>query len=416
VDSATGIATAISATLDTGETAQHALHDPDVDIVYLAAFGATAGKTFKYFPLADYLAPFYVPASGQQAHRVGIGDPVASATAEFVLLDSQNGPYHRDPATGVWSLRNTGLPTGTGWVWAGLEVDPWTPDRWILSGSALLVSGGGSMQVIGGAYAGRLDGTSPFWVTEDAGLTWAPITVTAHSTANSNAYQSIAWSDTTPNAWTAVGHVPVDGTPSHIIRGTASGGAGTAFAEDIIAFLASPGVAGETLFATDSLGGRERVIRYATSGAANARPAGSALGDTGDITRYPGADRRLLAIVGSTLHYSGDYRAAQPATTGISATSAAVSGTRVFVGTSSGVSEVTGLGGTPAASEIYPRGFDITQLQSRGDVLAGRINAAGSPNVVVSLDGGTTWTELSGPAATVGLLTRLALIVRGGTP
>lgn len=92
VSSATGIATQLTgAALAAGETAQHAIHDPDDSIVYLATFGTTQGTTYKYFPLLDELLSFYVPASGQQAHRVGLsltGPPLAPTVVYSLVTGS----------------------------------------------------------------------------------------------------------------------------------------------------------------------------------------------------------------------------------------------------------------------------------------------------------------------------------------
>lgn len=90
VDSATGIAEATGADLGAGYTAQHALHDLDDSIVYLAAFGATEGPVYKFWPLqaSAGLQAFYTPAAGQQAHRVGLSGTGLPSTPVTVVTNT----------------------------------------------------------------------------------------------------------------------------------------------------------------------------------------------------------------------------------------------------------------------------------------------------------------------------------------
>lgn len=169
VDSATGVATALAgATLAAGETAQHALHDPDDPIVYLATFGTAEGTVYKYFPLADSLAAFYVPAAGQQAHRVGLGLPPRLAMEFLVLTDgaTPGGVWHL--TAGGWALKNSGLPSG--WTWLQVAVSPFSPDDWLILGQA---SGGVAR---GGGFI-TSDGEPILYRTTNAGASWTAIPI-----------------------------------------------------------------------------------------------------------------------------------------------------------------------------------------------------------------------------------------------
>jgi hypothetical protein len=126
VDSETGIATALSADLAAGETAQHATHEDDAPIVYLATFGATEGTTYKYLPLIPSagLLNFYTPASGQQAHRIGIGEPVVvRGTVSVEPLGGEGGGASSAGRPPSVLVRAANAPGGVAWVDDEGEVD-----------------------------------------------------------------------------------------------------------------------------------------------------------------------------------------------------------------------------------------------------------------------------------------------------
>ena len=172
VDSATGVATASTAALGAGETAQHALMDPDDPIVYLATFGSVQGSVYKYFPLADQLSRFYQPAAGQQAHRIGLGAPAVAPIRLLIpsVADGRRGVWELALAGG-WTLHTSGLPA---LAWSGVAVDPTYPQRWLL-------------WYVGGAVVSgvvRQSGVSPLWITSDAGATWESIALTMPGVAD----------------------------------------------------------------------------------------------------------------------------------------------------------------------------------------------------------------------------------------
>lgn len=134
VDAQTGVGPTLSTqSHDASETVQHALHDPDHPIVYVATFGASAGITYKYFPLVDTLLPFYTPAAGQQAHRVGLsGESTAPETSFPSKIESSL----------ALNLGSAGTPP-SGWEQPAYGTSGWDPAE--LSTAQLPVDDGESI-------------------------------------------------------------------------------------------------------------------------------------------------------------------------------------------------------------------------------------------------------------------------------
>lgn len=177
VDSATGVAVANGASLPAGATAQHARHDPDDQVVYLATFGASAGTAYKYLPLADTLAAFYVPAAGQQAHRIGLASPAPARASLLVPTWGVSGALD-----GLWLLTPGGAwvrvaPPVAGAYWWWAAANPFNAAEWLLLGNS---SASPQYARVGDAMV-MASGAACLWHTSDAGATWAavPLTVPA---------------------------------------------------------------------------------------------------------------------------------------------------------------------------------------------------------------------------------------------
>jgi hypothetical protein len=206
VSSATGIAVANAATLAAGETAMHALADPDDAIVYLATFGASAGIFYKYWPLADRLVGLYVPSAGRQSHRVGLGGPALPKPGNIIVptwgvTGANDGIWIHD-ATG-W--RKVAAPVA-GAYWSALAINPFSRLEWILVGNSWAYSQwpyspGGAVLMHDGVH-------SAAWRTTDGGATWAALTITAPTyviTSPEIGYLTAAWSQA--GGWVVAGAI-----------------------------------------------------------------------------------------------------------------------------------------------------------------------------------------------------------------
>lgn len=407
VDNATGVATANGADLGAGETAQDAAMSEYAPIVYLATFGATEGTIYKYLPLLDAAAlfTFYTPASGRQAHRIGVGGPGVLNDVELLMTTygvSGGGVYHKPVGTSLWTLKSTGLPSG--WYWWTVSVDPFNPDRWLLFGTA---DSTGGFAPAGGVY--KSGGEHIVWITEDAGATWTACPITAHSSADGQiggsqgTAQGIAWSATTGGSWIGIGHVPATANPAFVIRGTTTSAASTALTGEpnIVAQLGTPGQSDEVVFSTSNDFGRTPYLYYLQSGSvATNRPSGSSISTPQTRLVRRSSDRAVALIVNGGVWATSDYRAAQPTSRSITAQGIVFVGARVFIGVANGIEEVTDLLGSPSTAAVYAQtSVAPTQLQASGTAIAGRSNPSSSRNVVISADGGDSWREIEGPSA-----------------
>jgi hypothetical protein len=155
-----------------GETVQHALHDPDDPIVYVASFGTTAGTLRKLFPLADQLLLFYQAAAGQQAHRIGTGSRglVNASILVPTTGETPGGVYAY--ADGAWVLKNSGLPSG--WSWKQIAVNPFNTADWVMVGDDGTTTRTGTLI--------QSSGQPIMWRTVDGGATWSGIEIADHPT------------------------------------------------------------------------------------------------------------------------------------------------------------------------------------------------------------------------------------------
>jgi len=136
----------------------------------------------------------------------------------------------------------------------------------------------------------------------------------------------------------------------------------------------------------DILISRNSQIRYLPGdGASLVVPTGSNPGVVSSMAVMGVADRRLLAVVGTTLCTSGDYRAAQPTATGLGGiTSVAASGGRAWALTASGICEILDPFGAPS---LAPPSYASATLQ--------RLTAANQSSVALAALSGTgvNWTD-----------------------
>jgi hypothetical protein len=223
VSSDTGIASAApGGTLLVSETAQHALHDPEVDLVYLATFGTAEGTTYKYLPLIDTLLSFYTPSAGRQAHRVGIGTPPTETGTEVLLLTlgASPGGVWRWTESGGWTLRNSGLPSG--WTWRQIATNPTNPNDWLVRGD------NGTVPIVDGSVY-TAGGLPVLYRTLDAGATWTAVALNVDAglprTALSGVPQIIGY-DSTGGLWllgSTSGAYGGSAADTHLWRGTSAG-------------------------------------------------------------------------------------------------------------------------------------------------------------------------------------------------
>jgi hypothetical protein len=403
--------------LAAGETAMHALHDPDDPIIYLPTFGEVAGTTYKYFPLADALMAFYVPADGQMAHRVGLGAP-ATAPYELLLLTQGSDPGGVWHYTGVWALKNAGLPVGV-W-WRLIATNPSNPSDWLLlgdnNGSAYDRSGG---EVTSG-------GQPVLWRSTNSGESWAPLNLPDIGAISEDLYIGgvVAIGYTSTGQPYVLANWGVGETTSVVIwRGDAP-------AATVLLAVAARGVYG----ATAGQGGEIALtFRTATS---NTRwgylGAGASsitdMGDAGDLEvahliAAPAALGRAVVVAGELGDSSPtsaisipDYRS------GATAGGTTAGGGRVAGGWSSvylglrpdGVYRLTGLGGTPSGVVVAASGEAVGGIASdpQTRTVVAVLTGVGMSSLLITTDG-ETWVTVAGPGVNVAF-SDLAVLTRPG--
>jgi hypothetical protein len=412
---ATGIATALSATLGSGETAQHALHDPDDSIVYLATFGATAGTTYKYFPLADALMAFYVPADGQQAHRVGFGATPPLAPYEILLITEGSDPGGVWHYAGSWALKNSGLPTGV-W-WRRVATNPSNPSDWLLWGdnnSAFDVSGG---LVTSG-------GNAIVYRTTNSGVTWAPIDLPDAGVGGAPPFRTdpilgytstgqpyVLWNRGVGAAAIVLWHGDAL-TPTVLLS---TGGRGV--------YGAVAGQGGEIAltFRTDTSNTRYGYIANGATAITDVGDAGEL--ETAHLIATPDALGRAIVVAGDYLDAAvtdaisvPDYRS------GSAAGSTTAGGRRVagawgsvYLGLrSDGVYRLTNLSGTPTGAVVTASGDAVGGIASdpQTRTVVACLTGIGASNLLLTTDG-ETWAIVGGPGDNVAYRD-LAVLTRPG--
>jgi hypothetical protein len=400
VDSATGVATASTAALGATETAQHALHDPDDSIVYLATFGATAGTTYKYFPLADSLAAFYVPASGRQSHRVGLGAPAPQTAVIYVLSKAMSGAadgIHRY-AAGAWARI---VPPQTNWYWRYLLVSPFNRDHLLLCGNTSAI---GTHSVVGGVVKDYGGTASPLYVSTDGGATWASVTLAGFPGSGTQLPDVFPlWSATAGGEFVVVGQTGPN-VGSYLWRLTAASPSGTAvqISATVNHYYGAAGQDADLVTpAYTQAGASARTIDYVRSSGAFVAGSVAASGEWTWIGRLPGT-RQIVGQNGTGLYRVADYRASSAPVllaSGIGGRGVALTADAAYVGGSGGLTEVSGLATSPAASVVALAGVGVAAVASDA---ATRTAVAGlsNSNQQIALRVGDTgaWQIIGTPA------------------
>jgi hypothetical protein len=359
VDSTTGIAVANGGSLAAGETAMHALGDPDDPIVYLATFGAAQGDVKKYWPLSDSLGLFYRPAAGQQAHRVGLGTTGLHNAILYVLSSGVSGAgdgIWRN-AAGAWSKIT---PPHAAWYWRFLLVSPANPQHLLLAGNTISI---GRHSVVGGVVKSDDGSASPLYVSTDGGATWVSVTLGGFPAGQHPDIAPI-WGATTGGAFVVIGQTSPD-AGSYLWRLSADSpsGAATLISATRNHYYSCAGTDNDLVTTTYSGGTSARAVDCVRADGSlvlgSAAPA-----EWTWIARAPGT-RTIVGFVGADLYCVADYRAASaPAllASALGGRGVGIVGDAAYVGGAAGVTEVAGLSGTPSASVVALPGSGVAAV------------------------------------------------------
>lgn len=206
MDGQTGLGvTQSSQSFPAGTIVQHALHDPEVPLVYLADFDSVvsgSGAVRKYFPTSDALTLFKGLAAGQQAHRVGLGGR-GIVTAGDVITGTwgtsvDGGGIYQHTSTG-WVLKNSGLPAN--WLWIWVTASPFNRNQWLALGNAPGGEHATNFSTSGGNIVAVGTSTSPLWYTADAGATWQAVTLPHPAVASSDGSGGASYAKTARVTW-----------------------------------------------------------------------------------------------------------------------------------------------------------------------------------------------------------------------
>jgi hypothetical protein len=400
VDSATGIATAISATLAAGETAMHALHDPDEPIVYLATFGSVQGTTYKYFPLADSLAPFYVPASGQQSHRVGLGAGTLAGVNFVAIPQGASGgdDYLWVYSRGIW---RTVAPPVAGAYWFRLAICPFRPAEWLLVGNS--VAPNETATITSGSPLRMQDGThSVLWHTDDAGATWTPIDLAAPATTGYS-YGAAWWCG--DGSWVMAASYTTATRRTATWRGSGASVTGSQTtpsggSDEFVSNGSAVGQNGDLYQVGNPLSSGayadQRAVVVAIDGTSRI-PAGAGPTASGSPAILPGTRAACYVSAGGVLYATADYRAAQPTAqglTGLGGPLAPLADGSLLVGGIGGISRITDPLTAPALALAYA-----------GSPVIGLASDTGTRTIAVAVDDaggfalydGAAWVSLPSP-------------------
>lgn len=404
VDSTTGVGTALSADLSSGETAQHATHEDDAPIVYLASFGATEGTTYKYLPLVPSagLLSFYTPAAGQQAHRVGIGEPVVIEGIEIVMVN--DAIWHHTVADG-WVDKTTGLPSG--WTWYEVQVNALNPDDWLVRGDNGTVDG-----------ATITSGGQPIlWRTLDAGATWNGISVEAPSTSGWGAGDQMCGHTSDGNIF-----LMRNTSDPRIWRGSASplpvAYSGVAPGANVALFSAVPGLGGEIVFLEfnyNTPSGRKLYVLPAGSTTATLIVSALNIVYSARIERLDRFGRSII-VQGQSATFLPTYQAGTGQVTISALRGYAIAGvTTNWVGAwGDNIVKAFDSANNILASSGLRYESVFSDAQTRTVCAVWSRAGAESEQVWFSEDSGYTWTALPGPPSftPVATTTHMAVIVR----
>lgn len=316
---------------------------------------------------------------------------------------SPGGVWKHDIATGIWTLHNTGLPSG--FYWYAIAASPLDANKLLLLGNT---TGNRNLWSISGGYVRTATGGyTPLYLSEDAGLTWTGVDLPATGITDVPNMESVAWSKTDPDHWCVVARVDLSGgarpgawlTGTLFIPGTLFGTSGNcrmvAGADDqFVIFTGSP-------------------FGYVTHAGVWTKINDADLSGTNGVTTpddWPGTTRAVMAPTG-TGHVFGsiDYRGAglTGRTGGVydslqkPAGSVGADGV-LFLVNASGLLRVTNFFGAPAIETVgaaaAPGGTTVvrTDRQTRARVVA----RAGN-DVLYSPDGATGWVLITGPGGTL---------------
>lgn len=178
------------------DTANHAVRDGDLRIVYIAG----AKGLYKLFPDSGEIAMMYPVAVGEQAYMVGyaaLTRRVVPIPVEVELILAPNKPQGYGYGDPQYVFRHYTLAGG--WVnivppvastpWGGVLAAPFAPDTWVTW-----------------ATGGR-PSDAAVWLTENAGATWTALSLSDDGDTNSVTIRHIAWSRHAANfLWIAADH------------------------------------------------------------------------------------------------------------------------------------------------------------------------------------------------------------------
>lgn len=400
VDSATGVATASAAALGAGETAQHALHDPDDPIVYLASFGTAQGPVYKYFPLADQLKLFYQPAAGQQAHRVGIGAAQTSQLRLYAIRSTTGGGadglYRWE--RGVWT--RLPLPVDLGWWWRGLLVSPFNDQHLLLYGNNSPV---GTHRVVGGVVRDyQTSSRTPLYLSLDGGATWADVTLSGFPGSGTQTPDiNPLWLAGTGGAFVVVGQTaPNAGSYWWQLTSAAPSGAATQISATVNQYFACDGLGDEVVLASYSSGGASDKKLNWLSETGDWTQGSSAPGEWTYLARIPGG-RAVVGINGSTdLYYVADYRAGSAPTLALATagTRVAAAASGVYVDSGDGLRRVTGVGaGSVSWAVVVGAGTTIRNVVTDAATRTAVMALEQSAGTIYASADGETWETIAPP-------------------
>jgi hypothetical protein len=392
-DGLTGLSAAQSTQLfPAGATVQHMLHSRVFDVIYTADFnsiGAGQGALRKYFPLADVLLLWKQLAGGEQGHMLGLGGPNTPTQIEIIELargatGAADRLFHWTPAT-LW--QSIALPAANKY-WFKVVANPFDPDKWLLLGNS------NTSAAYSGGDVTMADGTPCLWLTEDAGATWAPITLPDPSISPVNILD-LEWSQTNGDDWFIAAQN--NATTTALWRGTGATAASPVKDTTTTAYLALvPGLEDEVYFAPSAGGGGAIKGIYVNGSNVWTVPAGSGIATNAPDADYVGLTRKTVVAANSSFYVTDDYRTAQPtsSTSGLGSSVAYCNGVVFSAGL--GIVKVANPFTAPAVTQETTNTIVVDPVRSDRQTqtrAAAKINTSTS----IYVYDGATWLTLLGP-------------------